>query len=440
MWSRVTHLLQSFGWHYTRQLKTQVKNKVPLARCQFMPHHRTLVLTPCVKNEGEKVSHDKLDLDVWKTIMRENTTEAPKPLPSEDLGDSFLTATRELVQMWRLAGKTVPEDITEEQLSIVHELPSKSAKKKYLKYLAIKEDQKKATKEKRKLKQEGAKHLQKEKENEEGITLRNTFLLQFWQRSFDIMYNWRTAQSMMFGQPLVFDMSYESYMARREMENTVSQLLECEGYNRKSLDPFHLHFCNLSQDGSYHKQLLKRYGDAWDRLLITVTEKSYVDIFPKDKLVYLTADSPYILKTFQHDKIYIIGSIVDKSIQTGLSLANAKRLKLATARLPLDEYLRWDSGAKNLTLNQMVSILSTIKETGSWQEALKFVPTRKHEGFLPLPMEQRYHSRTKNHQNRKTIDNEPEKKARWQKSTLSLNQAVKRSSDSHKKRWWEEED
>ncbi|GCB64827.1 tRNA methyltransferase 10 homolog C [Scyliorhinus torazame] len=438
MWLRVTHLLQSTGRQYIRQLKTRVKNKVPLTSCQLMPHHRRLVLTPCVKNEEKKVNPEQLDLDIWKTIMRKNAAEAPKPVPSEDLEDSFLAATREMVQMWRLAGKTVPEDITEEQLSTVQELPSKSAKKKYLKYLAIKEGKKKATKEKQKLKQEGAKDLQKEKENEEGIALKNTYLLQFWQRSFDSLYNWRTVQSMMFGQPLVFDMSYESYMARREMENTVSQLLECEGYNRRSLDPFHLHFCNLNPEGSYQKELLKRYGDAWNRLLITITEKSYVDIFPKDKLVYLTADSPYVLKTFQHDKIYIIGSIVDKSIQTGLSHANAKRLKLATARLPLDEYLRWDSGAKNLTLNQMISILLTVKETGSWLEALKFVPKRKHEGFFPLPVEQRYYSRTRNDQNKKTIINKPETKARWQKSSLRLNQPS-RSSDSHKKRWWMEE-
>uniref|UniRef100_UPI00398ECE87 tRNA methyltransferase 10 homolog C-like isoform X2 n=1 Tax=Pristiophorus japonicus TaxID=55135 RepID=UPI00398ECE87 len=437
MWLRVIHL---FGRHSTLQIKTQVKNKVGLARYQFMPHRRTLILTSCLKNEEKKVSPDKLDLDIWKTVMRDNATEAPKSLLSEDLGDSILATTRELVQMWQLAGKNVPENITDEQLSIVQELPSKSAKKKYLKYLAIKEGKKKATKEKQKLKQE-AKHLEKERENEEGVTLKNTFLLQFWQRSFDIMYNWKAAQSMMFGQPLVFDMSYESYMTRREMENTVSQLLECEGWNRRSSDPFHLHFCNLSPEGAYHKELLKRYGDAWDRLLITETEKSYVDIFPKGKLVYLTADSPSVLNTFQHDKIYIIGSIVDKSIQTGLSHANAKRLKLATARLPLDDYLKWDSGAKNLTLNQMINILSTVKETGSWQEALKFVPKRKHEGFLSVPVEQRYTSRTKNHQNKKTINNEPEKRARWQKSTLNSNRAAEKTSNSYKKkRWWVEED
>ncbi|XP_062906627.1 tRNA methyltransferase 10 homolog C [Mobula hypostoma] len=426
MWLQVTHLFQNLGRHCNVQVNTWVKTKAGLARQQFMLHTRSLILSPCPRTEENNVRPDKIDLDFWKTVLRETTTEASKQLPSEGLGDSSLAATRELIQMWQLAGKVVPENITDEQLKTFQELSTKSAKKKYLKHLAIKEGKKKATKEKQKLKQE-AKLLHKEVKCEEGVALKNTFLLQLWQRSFDLMYNWRAAQSMVFGQPLVFDMSYEHYMNRREMENTVSQLMEGEGCNRRSLDPFHLHFCNLGSDGGYHRELLKRYGDAWHNLLITATHESYVDIFPKDKLVYLTADSPFVLNTFQHDKVYIIGSIVDKSIQTGLSLANAKRLKLATARLPLDEYLNWNSGAKNLTLNQMINILLTVKETGNWHKALKFVPQRKHEGFLSVPLQQRYSSRIRKQHT--LNNNEPEKKAKWQKSTSDAN--------LHKrKQWW----
>lgn len=41
-------------------------------------------------------------------------------------------------------------------------------------------------------------------------------------------------------------------------------------------------------------------------------------------------------------------------MQPGTSLAKkAKRLKLATECLPLDKYLQWDTGTKNLTLDQM---------------------------------------------------------------------------------------
>uniref|UniRef100_A0A671Q7U1 tRNA methyltransferase 10 homolog C n=1 Tax=Sinocyclocheilus anshuiensis TaxID=1608454 RepID=A0A671Q7U1_9TELE len=211
---------------------------------------------------------------------------------------------------------------------------------------------------------------------------KNSFLLKIWSSSMDCLHSWRVAQAMHFGQPLVYDMSYDQHMSRREMENTVAQLMESEGWNRRAADPFHLHFCGLQPDSAYHRELLNRYGShTWDQLLITATERSHVELFPQQDLVYLTADSQHVLHTFDHSKVYIIGAMVDRSIHSGVSLANAKRLKLATARLPMDEYLDWDCGAKNLTLDQMIRILSTWKDTGSWQKALEFVPKRKHSGF-----------------------------------------------------------
>ncbi|XP_062053557.1 LOW QUALITY PROTEIN: tRNA methyltransferase 10 homolog C-like, partial [Lepus europaeus] len=198
------------------------------------------------------------------------------------------------------------------------------------------------------------------------------------------------AQAMQFGQPLVFDMIYDNYMKPKELQNAVSQLLESEGCNRRNIDPFHIYFCNFKINGAYHRELVKRYGEKWDKLLLTATEKSYVDLFPKDDIyIYLTADSPNVMTTFRHDKIYIVGSFVDKAMQPGTSLAKAKRLKLATECLPLDKYLQWDIGTKNLTLDQMMRILLCLKNSGSWEEALKFVPRRKHSGYLEVSQQSR---------------------------------------------------
>ncbi|XP_006639343.2 tRNA methyltransferase 10 homolog C [Lepisosteus oculatus] len=333
-------------------------------------------------------SAEGLDLGAWKAVARSEARGGASPEAGGQEGEpSPLQASRELVEMWRQAGKLVPEHLAEDELRAFGELPTKSARKKYLKYLAIKEGHKKARKEKKqhRASERAAEISSRDPETEEepsGGRLRNTFLLQFWQRSVDALYNWRAAQAMQFGQPLVFDMSYDQHMSRREVENTVSQLLECEGWNRRSADPFHLYFCHLRPGSAYLQELARRYGPAWERLLVTATEQPHVDLFPRDRLVYLTADSPHVLRAFDHNKVYIVGAMVDRSIQTGLSLANAKRLKLATARLPLDEYLQWEIGAKNLTLDQVMRILLTMKDTGKWEEALRFVPSRKHDGFF----------------------------------------------------------
>lgn len=348
-----------------------------------------------------------IDLDKWKSVMRSQVASEEKQQVNdeeeasdddenlqegESKDSSLLEATRDLVVMWRQAGKLVPEEMTDEEVQALAELTTKSSKKKYLKYLAIKEGHKRARKEKQQKKKaekeasmeqnRGQDINAEEGDDQRGPELKNTFLLQFWSRSQDKLLAWRSAQAMMFDQPLVFDMSYESNMSRREIENTVSQLMEVEGWNRRATEPFHLHFCNLQPDGAYKQELVKRYGaESWNRLLITSTDQQHVDVFPHEQLVYLTADSPNVLRTYDHSKVYIIGALVDRSIQSGLSLANAKRLKLATARLPLDEFLHWEIGAKNLTLDQMIRIMITLKETGKWEEALKFVPQRKHDGF-----------------------------------------------------------
>ncbi|XP_027011763.2 tRNA methyltransferase 10 homolog C [Tachysurus fulvidraco] len=378
---------------------------LPPVSCSALSTIRSLSTGWTLKSDAPQ-HKPELDLDVWKSVMRSQASQDEKPKHREEEEEeeektsagekdrTLLEASRTLVDMWRQAGKKVPENMTDEQLETVAELATKSSKRKYLKYLAIKEGHKKANREKKEKKKaerltdvdvdEAGRtdRLEDGEEDGEEPKVKNTYLMQFWTRSMDRALGWRAAQAMQFGQPLVYDMSYGQHMTRREMENTISQLMESEGWNRRSVNPFHLHFCNLQPDGAYQHELLKRYGqETWDRLFITATGQRHVDMFPQEDLVYLTADSPNVLRTFDHSKVYIIGAMVDRSIQSGISLANAKRLNLSTARLPLDEYLHWEIGAKNLTLDQMIRIMLTVKETGSWEKALEFVPKRKHDGF-----------------------------------------------------------
>ncbi|RXN16610.1 mitochondrial ribonuclease P 1 [Labeo rohita] len=344
-------------------------------RCScFRNPHVSIRAFSSSRTARKDAAENALDLDAWKSVMRSQALQEETKSPSR----SAIDDNRELVEMWHQAGKFVPKNITDEQLEALAQLTTRSAKKKYLKFLAIKESHKITKKEKQE-KKKSEREPEGEREREE---LKNTFLLKFWSSSADRVQSWRAAQAMRFGQPLVYDMSYEQHMSRRELENTIAQLMESEGWNRRAADPFHLHFCGLQPDGAYQRELLKRYGShTWERLLITATERTHVEMFPQQDLVYLTADSKNVLHTFDHSKVYIVGAMVDRSIHSGVSLANAKRLKLATARLPLDEYLDWECGAKNLTLDQMMRILMTVKDTGSWKKALEFVPKRKHAGF-----------------------------------------------------------
>lgn len=384
----------------SRLAKGQV-NRIPLAqsgiivqKVNFFTKSPDKTDVPLPEPHAPDGPPDTVDLDKWKTVMRLKAVPEEKVQVDvngeneEDTTDKMtLEATRELVAMWRYAGKKVPQEISDEDLQHFAGLTSKSAKKKHLKFLAIKEEYR-ISRKKKQLKKKAEKEAWREQkaleEGDEGDQkeMKNSLILQFWNRSLDKILAWRSAQAMTFGQPLVFDLSYEGNMNSREIENTVSQLMAVEAWNRRASEPYHLHFCNLQPDSYYKKELIKRYGaETWDKLFITSTDKQHFEVFPREQLVYLTADSPNVLRKYDHNKVYIIGGLVDRSSQTGASLANAKRFKLATARLPLEDFLSWTIGAKNLSLDQMIRIMLTLKEEGSWEEALHFVPQRKHGGF-----------------------------------------------------------
>ena len=68
----------------------------------------------------------------------------------------------------------------------------------------------------------------------------------------------------------------------------------------------------------------------------TVTEKCYTELFPKENLVYLSPDSRNLLKYNPND-IYIMGGLVDRSVEKNASLAKAESKNIRHARLPLRE-------------------------------------------------------------------------------------------------------
>ena len=125
----------------------------------LFPLSRTLSLSLCLKQDNSCSPSEKLDLDAWKKVMKSGLQEEVSETVSERKELSTLAAAREILEMWRLAGRSVPENISEEQLKTFMECPSKSAKKKYLKYLYLKELYKKN--DKRKIDEKRERRLEK---------------------------------------------------------------------------------------------------------------------------------------------------------------------------------------------------------------------------------------------------------------------------------------
>lgn len=213
----------------------------------------------------------------------------------------------------------------------------------------------------------------------------NTMFLRVYDSTMDHWNNNRLVQAMQFGQNLVIDCSYDEYMNEKEMSNTAKQLTLCFALNRAHNEPFNVHHCNVNYQKTTMINLQKNLVQIRDPSFpFNITDKSYLDLFPKERLVYLTPHCKNDLEEFNPDDIYIVGAMVDKSSQEAVSLGKAKKQGLRMARLPLDRYFQFKSG-KSLTIDQMLQILLELKTSNDFEKALQYVPKRK---IVPMDEQQ----------------------------------------------------
>lgn len=207
---------------------------------------------------------------------------------------------------------------------------------------------------------------------------RNSFFIRIREGTMNRYYESRQIPAVLFGQSVVFDLGYDDVMSPRESNKAARDLLEAFGWNRWSRDPFHLHFCNASPNGNTARILQDELFAACEhKLLSEMTPSSYLDMFPKERLVYLTPDSENTLDVFDHDAIYVIGALVDKETKEGATRAKAASEGLRTARFPQTFTWHWQKEVpKPLHLTDVFKVLLALKRTNCWKYALKFLNSK----------------------------------------------------------------
>lgn len=175
--------------------------------------------------------------------------------------------------------------------------------------------------------------------------------------------------------PLVFDFAYNDSMTKYEIMDTAKQIKYAFTANRQHVRPFVMHLCNIDKNSDLWREITQLMPNI-EQIPIKIHAADITDIFPPEKLVYLSPDALEPLTSFNTDDRYIVGGLVDKGNSMPLSLAKAKKLNIRSARLPLEKYVRMNSH-KTLTLDQMTKILLELKTSQSWPEAFKKLPTRK---------------------------------------------------------------
>lgn len=214
-------------------------------------------------------------------------------------------------------GEDVPRHLNQNQWSELLALSSRNQRMKYLRYLRLNEIQRCNRKEK---KAEARKKFEEKKfiqRKEMELTTNspveynlkyNTLFFRLYPNRINRCYHSKIFNAMRFGTHIVLDCSYEPFMSRINVSHCVRQIVFMWTYNKEQSYPYHIMFCNMDPDGVILKKLRQRIPQLADPdFPFYYSPKSYLDFYPKDRLVYLTPDADQELLEYNPNDIYIIG-------------------------------------------------------------------------------------------------------------------------------------
>ena len=169
------------------------------------------------------------------------------------------------------------------------------------------------------------------------------------------------------GQRVVFDLSYGTKMSAKEQTSLARQLARSWGINRNAPAPVGLHLTGL---GTCPVGCLPHAGDDIERWKVHRISEDVADAFPHEQLVFLSPDADEPLLELDPKLVYVIGGLVDSSVQKHTSYQKAKDLGARMMRLPLAEHAPEASARLPLTLTAVLDILLSLNNGLDWSTAL----------------------------------------------------------------------
>uniref|UniRef100_A0A2I3HND9 tRNA methyltransferase 10 homolog A n=1 Tax=Nomascus leucogenys TaxID=61853 RepID=A0A2I3HND9_NOMLE len=178
---------------------------------------------------------------------------------------------------------------------------------------------------------------------------------------------------------LIIDCSFDDLMVLKDIKKLHKQIQRCYAENRRALHPVQSYITSMIAQ-------LKKNMDENDKGWVNwkdihIKPEHYSELIKKEDLIYLTSDSPNILKELDESKAYVIGGLVDHNHHKGLTYKQASDYGINHAQLPLGNFVKMNS-RKVLAVNHVFEIILEYLETRDWQEAFfTILPQRK--GAVP---------------------------------------------------------
>lgn len=203
--------------------------------------------------------------------------------------------------------------------------------------------------------------------------------LQLEQQKKDIIAsNARLADSLINGMKVCIDLGFDDEHDSRDIGSLCKQLSLSYSVLKQTPCPVHLHITSLTP-GSETQLLLSTQGaENWK---VERSPKAPWELFDKSKIVILSPDSENVIESFDKDKVYMIGGIVDRSVRKARTLGKAVTHDIQTARFPIQEVLP-ERRTHILNIDHALKIICGHLHTNDWHKVLsECVPLRKVRPF-----------------------------------------------------------
>ncbi|CAF3329492.1 unnamed protein product [Rotaria sp. Silwood2] len=201
--------------------------------------------------------------------------------------------------------------------------------------------------------------------------------------TLDMKYNpqrwinlYALARAARLGDFFIVDGGFEFAHARHSyFSSLVQRVFRCFKHIDRFHSPAYIIISDLSHNfQTYHHPLPHEHSTYFHS-----TRDLYIDLFDKDRFIYLTPDSPNEMTHFDHNAVYILGGIYDDENKEPLTYQKAVRQNIRHQKLPLEKYLTFHStSSRALAFHEVYNILLTLKHTNNnWIKAFRYVPKRK---------------------------------------------------------------
>lgn len=186
------------------------------------------------------------------------------------------------------------------------------------------------------------------------------------------------------GLNVIVDCGFENQMNVKELKSLAQQLNYVHLRMKKSENLFRLALINYT--GGFPEISKERNINNWtfaDLEVGDITEYVNKRGLNVENLVYLSPDADEELESFDYSKVYIIGGIVDATVNLNQTREKAKEFKIKSQKLPLDQFRKVNHFRPCLNINTVFYIIDNYLASKDMTLAiLDALPERFKEEYL----------------------------------------------------------